>query len=129
VNASPRLRPAPLVLVVDDYEDTLELYAQELRASGLEVLTADNGAAAVRLAEALHPVAIFMDIVMPGMDGCEATRRIKKAVGDVPVIALTSTPHQLLEKERALFVAIFSKPCLAETLVDAIRRFLPADLG
>ena len=67
----------PLILVVDDYEDAREMYAEYLRFSGFRVAEARNGNEALEQAFALMPDLILMDLSLPGMDGWEATRQLK----------------------------------------------------
>jgi CheY-like chemotaxis protein len=120
----PNPTSGPLVLLVDDHADTLDLYAIELRLLGLQVATATDGRSAIRRTSERRPAAVIMDIVMPGMDGCETTRQIKATHGRLPVIAVTATPSLLAPEERALFAAVFAKPCKADVLADTIRRLL-----
>ncbi len=118
----------PLVLVVDDFLDAREMYAQYFAFSGFCVVEASNGAEAVQKALELTPQVILMDLSMPGMDGWEATRRLKadRRTKDIPVIALTG--HALAGfSESAKKVgcdAFVTKPCLPGTLVGEVRRVL-----
>ena len=64
----------PLILVVDDYQDAREMYAEYLQFSGFRVAEARNGNEALEQAFALKPDLILMDLSLPGMDGWEATR-------------------------------------------------------
>ena len=75
-------KPAPLVLIVDDFEDNREMYAQYLRFHGYDVAEADNGQDALSQASGLRPDVIVMDLSLPGMDGWEATRRLKQDAAD-----------------------------------------------
>jgi len=113
------------VLVVDDYEDTRVLVGILLEHVGHEVLTADNGLQAIALARAYHPDAIVMDISMPGMDGLEATRRIREqpAIGNVPVIAYTAHPSAA-EREPGLFTDVCLKSGSTELLLDKLAHVL-----
>jgi CheY-like chemotaxis protein len=78
------------ILVVDDNRDSVESLAMLLRLTGHEVHTAGDGAEAVRSAVALKPDLILLDIGLPKMNGYEAARRIREALGDgVMLIALT----------------------------------------
>lgn len=80
------------VLVVDDTATNRQLLQVFLKKLGCEVLLAENGADAVRVFEQQSPDLVLMDVMMPGMDGYEATRRIKAASGDnwVPVVFVSA---------------------------------------
>jgi CheY-like chemotaxis protein len=84
--------PAPTVLIVEDYEDTRTILKFMLRMYGYNVVEADNGRAAIEVAEREHPDAILMDMSLPVMDGCQATRaiRARREFKDVPIIACTA---------------------------------------
>jgi CheY-like chemotaxis protein len=68
---------APLILVVDDDEDTREVCAMTLRLAGFRTEEAGNGAVACERAFVLEPDAILLDHSMPVMDGREAARRLR----------------------------------------------------
>ena len=72
---------APLVLVVEDYDDAREMYAAYLRLDGFRVEEAGDGVEALRLAAALAPDAIVMDLSLPVVDGFETIRRLRQAAG------------------------------------------------
>ena len=61
----------PLVLVVDDYQDAREMYAEYLKASGFRVAEARTGIEAVSKAREVKPDCILMDLSLPGIDGWE----------------------------------------------------------
>lgn len=87
-----------IVLVVDDSPEALGFLTQALEESGVTVLVATSGEAALGVVERLTPDVILMDAVMPGLDGFETCRSIKALPGlaHVPVIfmtALTETEH------------------------------------
>ena len=88
---SAEMGPRDIVLVVDDSPGTLGMLTDALEEAGYTVLVAADGAGAVALVERVTPDIVLMDAVMPGMDGFETTRRIKRnhAVASVPVIFMT----------------------------------------
>ena len=118
----------PLILVVDDYQDAREMYAEYLQFSGFRVAEAKNGNEAVEKAFALKPDLILMDLSLPGMDGWEATRRLKAddATKHIPVVALTG--HALAGAsegaKKAGCDSFVTKPCLPDDLVVEVRRML-----
>jgi CheY-like chemotaxis protein len=123
-------QPAPLILVVDDYQDAREMYAEYLQFSGFRVAEARNGNEAVDQAFALGPDLILMDLSLPGMDGWEATRRLKadERTRHIPVVALTG--HALAGASEGARKAgcdsFVTKPCLPDDLVVEVRRMLNA---
>ena len=119
---------APLILVVDDYQDAREMYAEYLQFSGFRVAEARNGNEAVDQAFALKPDLILMDLSLPGMDGWEATRRLKadETTRHIPIVALTG--HALAGASEGARKAgcdsFVTKPCLPDDLVVEVRRML-----
>ena len=115
----------PLVLVVDDYDDAREMYAESLLVNGFRVAEASNGAQAVELARTLGPDVILMDLSLPGVDGWEATRRLKadSLTQRIPVVALTG--HALssaLDAARAAGCDRFVvKPALPDEVIAEVR--------
>lgn len=118
----------PLVLLVDDFQDNREMYAEFLRFSGLRVEEAANGHEALDKATNLAPDLIVMDLSLPGIDGWEATRRLKadRQTKHIPVVALTG--HALAGysegARQAGCDAFVTKPCLPEELLNEIQRIL-----
>jgi two-component system OmpR family response regulator len=79
------------VLVVNDYADNVESMAMLLRLYGHEVATALGGPAALQAARANPPEVVLLDISMPGMDGYEVARQLRRMFqGRVLLIALTA---------------------------------------
>src|SRR5665213_2946045 len=81
----------PRVLLVDDYPDAREMYAEYLEFSGFEIVQAGNGREAIERALETNPDVILMDLSLPIMDGWEATRRLKAdaRTQHIPVLAVT----------------------------------------
>jgi two-component system cell cycle response regulator DivK len=123
----------PLVLVVDDYQDAREMYAEYLAYSGFRVAEASNGLEALEKAFELRPDVILMDLSLPGMDGWAATRRLKtdERTRSIPVVALTG--HALAgaseSARQAGCDAFVTKPCLPDELVVQVRRMLDRDVS
>ena len=121
---------SPLILVVDDYQDAREMYAEYLQYSGFRVAEAKNGSEAVAQARSLRPDLILMDLSLPGMDGWEATRVLKadEDTKDIPIVALTG--HALAGASEGARKAgcdsFVTKPCLPDDLVVEVRRMLNA---
>jgi CheY-like chemotaxis protein len=84
------------ILVVDDDPGIVELLCCLLHDAGYEVATADDGAA-LPLAHERQPRVILLDILMPGMDGGEVSRRLRAdpTTAHIPIIALSATPQWL----------------------------------
>ena len=118
----------PLVLVVDDYQDAREMYAEYLTFSGFRVAEAADGVEAVQQATDLSPDIILMDLSLPGVDGWEATRRIKldARTRHIPIIALTghALPGVSSSAQSAGCDAFIIKPCLPDAVVGEVRRLL-----
>ncbi len=121
-------RRRALVLLVDDYEDCREMYGAGLAFAGFQVVTARDGFEALALARRTIPDLILMDLGLPGIDGCEATRLLKQdpRTATVPVIALTA--QSLPGEDRLLygrgFEDVIFKPCLPDALADHVSRVL-----
>ena len=80
----------PQVLVVDDEPSIVDAIATTLRYEGFEVDQADNGRAALRAAQEKPFDLIVLDIMMPGLDGLEVTKRLRAGGVRVPVLFLTA---------------------------------------
>ncbi|GAB4202796.1 MAG: hypothetical protein Fur006_56590 [Coleofasciculaceae cyanobacterium] len=80
------------ILFVDDSPTALEVLFEFLTDAGFNVLIAHNGEKAIQLAQSDCPDVIFLDIIMPGMDGFETCRRLKvnESTRDIPVIFMTA---------------------------------------
>src|SRR4051812_45923730 len=116
------------VLVVNDFDDAREMYAEYLEFAGFQVETARNGQEAVEKAQEASPDIILMDLSLPVMDGWEATRLIKQddRTRDIPVMALSG--HVLAGSENHAKEAgadeFVAKPCLPQDLENKIRNML-----
>jgi len=119
------------VLVVDDTEANRRLMQILLAQLGCAVDVAENGPRALELL-AQHPFdLVFMDCRMPGMDGFETTRHLRRRHGDVPVIALTAR-HGDEAREECLRQGMndyLAKPFKRPQLEEVLRQWLPSPAG
>jgi two-component system cell cycle response regulator DivK len=117
------------ILVVEDQEDNMQILRDLLSSAGYEMIEAQDGEAAVRIAVSERPDLILMDIQLPLLDGYEATRRIRTdpALRATPIIVITS--YALSgdeEKARAAGCdGYVSKPYSPRQLLVKIREYLP----
>lgn len=120
----------PLVLVVDDFPDNREMYAEYLRFAGFRVEEAKNGREALDKATDNPPDAVVMDLSLPEMDGWEATRRLKADPRTRHARVIAVTGHALKGHNRSALEAgcdaFVTKPCLPEELVRHLRELLEA---
>jgi two-component system cell cycle response regulator DivK len=118
-----------LILVVEDQEDNRRILRDLLTNSGYDVIEAVNGLEGVSSAETYRPDLILMDIQLPGIDGYEATRRIKSNnhLKKIPIIVVTS--YALSGDDLKAFKvgcdAYVAKPFSPRKLLAKIREYLP----
>jgi len=116
------------ILVVDDNDTNLYLIRFILQKGGHEVIEARDGLEGVKLALDEKPDLVIMDIQLPGIDGHEATRRIrgKESEQDLPIIALTSFAMPV-DKEMAIAAgcnSYLTKPIDVQTFIAEVNRYL-----
>ncbi len=116
------------ILVVEDNEKNIYLISFILKKNSYEVIEATSGEEGVELAIKERPDLILMDIQLPGIDGLEATKRIRasKADGEIPIIALTSYA-MTGDKEKALAAGCtgyIEKPIVPETFIAEIEKYI-----
>jgi two-component system cell cycle response regulator DivK len=116
------------ILVVEDHEDNRRIVRDLLQSAGFEMIEALTGEDGVRAAEAERPDLILMDIQLPGLDGYEATRRIKAnpALRAIPIIAVTSyaLSGDDVKAREAGCDDYVTKPFSPRALLAKIREFL-----
>jgi len=117
-----------VVLVVDDTPDTLGFVTEALEADGVNVLVATNGMDALGVVNRITPDVILMDALMPGIDGFETCRRLKKtaSAAHVPVIFMTglSEPEHVVHALDSGGVDFLTKPIHVDELRARIRVHL-----
>jgi CheY-like chemotaxis protein len=119
-----RVEPAePVVLIVDDEEETRDMLAMLLEQAGYEVLTASNGREALEVLQTSRPAMILLDLQMPIMDGYEfrAAQRRDPHLLRIATVVLTGT-----DNEPMLDPAIretLRKPVRRDVLLRVVRRY------
>lgn len=121
---------AKKILLVEDNNEVRELLALFMTRLGYTILEAATGLEAIRLAFTAQPDLIMMDIRLPGMNGAEATARLKAnpATRDIPLLVLTAYPAGI-ETRRALDAGateILHKPVDVTKLSNILHRYLSA---
>ena len=121
---------APLVLVVDDDEDSRDVLAQTLRRAGLRAAEAPSGAEGLRLARELNPDLVTLDVLMPGVDGWAVLRELKAdpATAQIPVVIATITDERALGYALGA-VGYVTKPFERADLVRTVRQHLGGAAG
>jgi len=116
------------VLIVEDNQDLQMLLTVQIKSMGFFAISANNGIEAVEKSIEEKPHLILMDIMLPGMDGREATRRIRSnpETKDIPILAATAITDksQLRECLEAGCNDVIVKPFTAQDLKEKIQAFL-----
>jgi two-component system, cell cycle response regulator DivK len=116
------------ILVVEDTEDNRQIIRDLLTSAGYEMIEAVNGEEGVAMAAEHRPDLILMDIQLPGLDGYEATRRIKAQpeLKHIPIIAVTSyaLAGDEAKTREAGCDAYVAKPFSPRQLLAKVREFV-----
>jgi DNA-binding response OmpR family regulator/DNA-binding CsgD family transcriptional regulator len=117
-----------IALVVDDSPETLRLLTDALDGAGMTVMVALDGASAMRIVDQITPDIVLLDAIMPGIDGFETCRRLKRDAGldNVPIIFMTGlaeTEH-IVRGLEAGGVDYVTKPIVVEEMLARIRVHL-----
>ena len=117
---------AVTILLAEDHLDSREALSALLEAFGFSVVPAVNGAEAVQLARQNPPDLILMDIMMPEVDGFEATRRLRgfPETREVPIITLTAMEGARDKALEAGADDFLAKPINSGQLLDKVRDWL-----
>ena len=117
--------------MIEDQEDNRQILQDLLTSADFEVIEAVDGEAGLAAAAAQRPDLVLMDIQLPGIDGYEATRRIRKipALAKVPIIAVTSyaLSGDEAKTREAGCDGYVAKPYSPRQLLAKIREFLPSE--
>ncbi len=117
-----------VVLIIDDSPTELHLFQGMLEKAGFDTLVADSGEEGIKAAISARPDCILMDVVMPGMNGFQATRRLTKdpMTAPIPVIMIT-TKDQETDKiwgMRQGAVEYLVKPVVEKDLIAMINQVM-----
>jgi CheY-like chemotaxis protein len=126
--ALARTTPAdrPVVLVVDDNPDSLVICSRALAAAGYRAATAASGAEALGQLAGLRPAVVVLDLVMPGQDGFETARAIRRRAETMPILVFTGLSADVESRaRRAGATAFCTKPLDPQRLVAEVRRLCP----
>jgi len=117
-----------VVLIVDDSPTEQHVFCQSLEQHGYDTVVANDGEEAIALAEQVQPDVIIMDVVMPGMNGFQATRKLAKntATAEIPVIIVSAKSQETdriwgLRQGAAEYLV---KPVQVEALLAAVQSVL-----
>jgi CheY-like chemotaxis protein len=99
------------ILIAEDHPDIGVVMSRLVTISGHEACLAANGFAAVKLASKMAPQVVLLDIEMPGIDGYETARRLRKQFGSfLPIYAVTGTPIDVPLAKQSGIDGFFAKP-------------------
>ncbi len=114
----------PKLLIIDDEKPTLSMFRLFLDALGYEVLIAENGLEGIEVFKKESPPIVLTDIKMPGIDGLEVLKQIKKIAPNTEVIVITGHGDVELEKEAMDLNAsgFIHKPIDRQALEDALNK-------
>jgi two-component system cell cycle response regulator DivK len=116
------------ILLIEDNELNRDMLSRRLQKRGYEVVTAVDGETGITMAQAEAPALILMDVSLPGIDGLEATRRLKAApqTRHIPIVALTA--HTMAnDRDKALAMGcddFDTKPIELPRLLEKIETLL-----
>lgn len=116
----------PLVLVVDDHSDTVEMLSLYLTSNGCRVITAASGVEALQVAAAHQPMVVLLDLAMPTVTGHDVARRLRETALS-PGLRLVATTGRATAADRQLaiesgFDDFFSKPYEMDAILDLVRQ-------
>ncbi len=116
----PHLR----LLLVDDEEEFVKTLSERIRIRGLDADVAFNGEAALAMLTDSAPDVMVLDLKMPGMEGLEVLRRVKKRCPELPVLILTGHGSERDEAEARRMGAFdyLQKPVDIDTLIERVRQ-------
>jgi CheY-like chemotaxis protein len=112
------------VLVVDDEFGIAELFEAVLADEGHRVLTASNGKHALEVLEGAKPDAIFLDFMMPVMDGATMLQRLRsnETLRNIPVVMMSSVPESTVKERCSGYAMFVRKPFNVFQVLDIVQK-------
>ena len=118
------------ILIIDDSPTDVQIFSAALERAGHKVSSADTAESGIAAAQREHPDLVLMDVVMPGMNGFQATRSLSKdpQTKSIPVVIVTTksmeTDSMWGMRQGAREVLV--KPVSEKVLIDHVNKHLPA---
>ncbi len=124
----PRCHPQPLILVVEDHDDSRQIACLVLESAGFRVATACTGVEGLHVALRLRPAAVLLDIVLPEIHGWDLARLLREnqSTRDTVIIALTALAGAD-DRARSLAAGcdeVLTKPVHPRMLVEVVARYV-----
>jgi CheY-like chemotaxis protein len=115
------------VIIIDDEFGIAELLQAVLADEGHDVLTASNGKHGLELVEGQTPHIIFLDFMMPVMDGAAVLQRLSKSADlrDIPVVMMSSIPEASVAQRCAGYKMFLRKPFSVFQVIDIVDKLVP----
>lgn len=133
--AAPKSKPksGKRVLVVDDSESVRKLMQVKLAGRGLAVDFAEDGETALQMARGFNYDLIFLDVMLPGMDGYSVCRHLKKDYKTEAAVVMLTSRASRIDKMRGMLLAdaddYLTKPLSTEDLNTTLSKYLDEDAG
>jgi CheY-like chemotaxis protein len=126
MDEAPAARAPATIMVVDDDADVRGFIAETLRALGFEAYEAADGAAALAALERLRPDAVVLDFAMPGCNGADVAREMRKLKPDLPIVFASGFSETAAIDAVGGNTRLLRKPFRAEELRAALAEVLEA---
>jgi CheY-like chemotaxis protein len=124
------MKKLPMILVVDDEPLVCDTLVQILREEGYEALSVSDGAAAVQLARHARPQVVICDVVMPGLNGIDAAKKIREFLPEAHIILFSGQAAAAGLIERAEIEGhrfeVLAKPIKPDILLKRVEAAIPA---